>query len=67
MYGWIEPFVLPYPANMSREDRALNSWKNFRDCPACGAQKGDCCRTPSCAQLQYAIPNMRDKFTNTSS
>ncbi|QRE00222.1 hypothetical protein [Burkholderia phage BCSR5] len=62
IYGWVEPFVLPYPAGMSKEERQANAWRNFRKCPACGAEKGECCRTPACAQLKYAPPELRDKF-----
>lgn len=59
---WVEPFVLPFPPGMSPEERLANQWKNFRDCPACGAEKGDCCRSPLCVQFKYAVPGMRDKF-----
>lgn len=54
-----EPFVLPFPKGMSVEERSKNSWKNFRDCPKCGAEKGDSCRSFSCVQLRYAIPTLR--------
>jgi len=59
--NWIEPFVLPYPEGMSKEQRTKEAWKNFRDCPKCGAEKGDCCRSPNCVQLKYALPNLRPK------
>jgi hypothetical protein len=56
-----EPFVLPFPKGMSREEIFANQWRNFRECPKCGAEKGDCCRSPFCVQLKYAVPNCRPK------
>lgn len=62
MNGWTEPFVIPFPPGMTNEEKLANQWRNFRECPACGAEKGNACRTPMCPQLKYAIPDLRNKF-----
>lgn len=37
------------------ENRA-QQMRDVRDCPKCGAPKGDACRSPSCVQLHPAPP-----------
>jgi hypothetical protein len=54
--GWTPP---PITDIKPREDTVANQWRNFRDCPKCGAEKGSACRTPSCVQLQQAPVGIR--------
>jgi hypothetical protein len=56
--GWTPPPITDViPA--SQAEKIAAQWRNFRDCPRCGAEKGSACRTPSCAQLQEAPPEAR--------
>jgi hypothetical protein len=59
--GWTPPPTEIIEPTRTHDEIIAAQWRNFRDCPKCGADKGAACRTPACVQLQEAPIEVRQK------